>query len=243
MKNPEQVAYDNREKQQFSFQVRVVGLDELVADLDSIAARISSVASDGFGPGKEMSPERIARRLSKEPYVILAEEGQELVGFQFQSLHETDTQKYLYYSRVIKKNKQGKGIAQMLLSGAIDAYAPTVIGARSQNPAEILSFTKAMRRRGIAKVYPFTTEEEKLATQSTLIEFLEVIGFSDKVDLLTGLGQQSYPEGRLGDYEIHLNNPEIVRIEDYLISIGLSRADGDSVFYFAQLANAKNNDK
>lgn len=209
--------------------------DELMKDIDAISARIAQVASDGFGPGKTMSPERIKGRLIKEPYVILAENKGKLLGFQFQSIHTTQEQRYLYYSRVIREDQQGKGIAQLLLNEAIDLYGPSVVGARSQNPAEILSFIKLMEKKGIESIYPFNMNNEEV--QVILTEFLKEIGFLGKVEIRTGLGKNSYEEGRLGDYGIEFENLKIKQIEEYLQTIGLSRDSGDTVFYFARLLN------
>ena len=224
-----------QKERQADIQVRVVDREELSAKIDEIAHKIAEIASDGFGHGKTMSPERIKRRLSKEPFVVLAEQGNNLVGFQFQSIHDTNTERYLYYSRVIKRDQQGQGIAQQLLNRAIEHYQPSVIGARSQNPAEILSFIKAMLKRGITSVFPFIDNQERQASQITVTEFLEQIGFAGKVNPETGLGKHSYEEGKLGDYAVQLENPEILAIEKYMQSIGLNRKEGDSVFYLARL--------
>lgn len=235
----EQDKLSPKEGKQTDIQVRVVDGEELATKIDEIAHKIVEVASDGFGPGKIMSPERIKRRLSKEPFVVLAEQGDNLIGFQFQSIHDTNTQRYLYYSRVVRRDQQGRGIAKQLLDGAIDHYQPSVIGARSQNPAEILSFIKAMRKRGITSVFPFVDDQERQALQTVVTEFLEQIDLAGKVNPETGLVKHSYEEGKLGDYAIQLENPEILTLEKHLQSIGLKREEGDSVFYFARLREAK----
>jgi hypothetical protein len=168
---------------------------------ENIVEQISMVASDGFG--KNMTPDIIARRLNKEPYVILAKEGNQLVGFLFSSINQTESEKYLYFSRAVKKENQGSGIGKMLLIEAIRKYQPTIIGAKSQNPAAIYSFIKAMKNLDISSIYPFFSDKEKNNMKKVILEFANTLGVTGNFDFLTGLISNSYG-GRLGDYEVKL---------------------------------------
>lgn len=217
-------------------EIRVLDGSDLTDGLTEIAARVAEVATDGFGPEKVMSADRMAGRLRREPSLVLAETDGELLGFQLQSVSDRHPERYLYYARAVRRDQQGRGIGSRLLHAAIDHYQPTLVGARSQNPAEILSFQRTMQQRGVEHVFPLAAGPEATALRAQLPNFLAALGLQGTVEPATGLSRGVFTEGRLGDYAVRTDNPDIAALEDFLLSAGLDRNAGDAIFYFARVA-------
>jgi len=216
--------------------IRIFNDDDLRSHVDEIAVALADITSDGFGPGKVANTERAKTQLLNEPHVLLAEHLGVPIGIQFQTVHETETDRFVYYSRVIRKQYQGHGIAGRLLDQAIHKYKPSVVGARSQNPAEILSFIRAMKRLGVQQVFPFDGRDGGTNPMTgSLDEFLRILDFTSITDPITGVIRGAYPEGRLGDYAIDTSHRDIAEIEEYMQQVGLSRENGDALFYCARL--------
>ncbi|OGM29452.1 hypothetical protein A2801_03945 [Candidatus Woesebacteria bacterium RIFCSPHIGHO2_01_FULL_41_10] len=207
-------------------------LENNVAQLSEIVA---SLASDGFGEGKVMSPERMEGRLLREGNLIIALDQDSVpVGFQMQTVFSEGEEDFLYYSRVVRKDQQGKGIGGKLLRVATSLYKPTVVAARSQNPVEISSFLREMESLNVGGVYPFNFPyDSNPRAQESLRVLVSKLGYLGKTDLETGLCRGAYSEGRLGDYEIRTDHPRIQKVEQDLVRFGLDRQGGDAIFYLA----------
>lgn len=210
---------------------------DLLNHIDQLSFIVAFIAADGFGLPEMMTPERLKLRLLKEGDLIIAVDSKaEGIGFQIQTVFQTDKEKYLYYSRAVRKDKQRQGIGSYLLHTAIEAHKPTIVAARSQNPAEIYSFIRVMASLGVNDVFPITRsfgqDEKALRTLSVLVKKLRC---SKKIDLNTGLFKGAYPEGRLGDYTVNNQHPEIKLIEGRLQELGMNRENGDAIFYLAFL--------
>lgn len=217
-------------------RIRVINEQDLNAHIEDIATAVADITSDGFGPDKVTNVERIKNRLLREPHVLLAEHQGVPIGIQFQTVHETDNDCFVYYSRVVCKKYQGYGIARQLLDQAIQQYKPSVVGARSQNPAEILSYIRVMKRLGVQQVFPFDGGDgDTNPMTETSNEFLRILDFTSITDPNTGVIRGAYPEGRLGDYTIDMAHQDIADIEKYMQQVGLSRENGDALFYCARL--------
>ena len=220
-----------------STEIRILEGSELTDNLADIAARTAEVATDGFGAAKNMSADRMAVRLRQRPSATLAEADGALLGFQLQSVHDNGLERYMYYVRAIRRSEQGRGLAARMLHAAIDHYQPTLVGARSQNPAEIQSFRRTMQQRGVEQVFPLATGPEATELRADLPAFLGALGFVDTTDPATGLSRGIFTEGRLGDYQVRANTPAIAEIENHFLSVGLDRDAGDALFYFARVAH------
>ncbi len=212
---------------------------ELSNHIDQLSSIVALLAANGFGLPEMMTPERLKPRLLKEGDLIIAVDSKaEGVGFQIQTVFQADEEKYLYYSRVVRKDKQGQGIGGQLLHAAIEAHKPTIIAARSQNPAEIYSFIRVIASLGVNDVFPFTksfSQDEKALR--ALYILVEKLGYSKDTNLITGVCEGAYPEGRLGDYVINKQHSEINVVENQLQKLGINRQNGDAIFYLAFLNN------
>lgn len=210
--------------------------EELTRNLDSIAPQITDVVAAGFGPSKQADVEGIRARLLHEPHLVYAQKDSEIVGFQIQSIFETPDDTYLYFARTIRKEYQKIGLGSQLLEYAFRQYKPTVIGARTQNPAALLSFIKFLRRNDQHTIYPISPiHEQGDSMQNTVQQFTQLLGFENQVDVETGRMRGVYEDGRLGDYVINTADPNTIVIEDYLQSIDFERSNGDALFYCARM--------
>lgn len=210
--------------------------DELIRNLDVIAPQITEVVAEGFGPSNQANVEVLRARLTHEPHLIYAQRNNEIIGFQIQSIFETPDDTYLYFARAIRKEYQKLGLGSQFLEYAYKQYSPTVIGARTQNPAALLSFIKFLRRNDRHAIYPITSAHEQVdSMQETVQEFTQLLGFENQVDVKTGRMQGVYEEGRLGDYVINTADPGTIAIEQYLDSIDFERSNGDALFYCARM--------
>lgn len=223
---------------QENFFLRFSGT-ELSNHIDQLSPIVALIAADGFGLPEMMTPERLKPRLLEEGDLIIAVDSKaEGIGFQMQTVFQADKEKYLYYSRAVRKDKQGQGIGGQLLHAAIEVYKPTIVAARSQNPAEICSFIRTMADLGVNGVFPliksFGQDEKALRALYVLIEKL---GYSKNTDLSTGVCKSAYSEGKLGDYAIDERHPKIKVVESRLQELGINRENGDAVFYLTFLNN------
>lgn len=210
--------------------------EELAQNLDSIAPQVTAVVAAGFGPSKQADVESIRARLLHEPHLVYAQKDSEIVGFQIQSIFETPDDTYLYFARAIRKEYQKLGLGSQLLEYAFKQYKPTVIGARTQNPAALLSFIKFLRRNDQHMIYPISPmHEQGDSMQNTVRQFTQLLEFEDQVDLETGRMRGVYEDGRLGDYVINIADPSTIAIEQYLQSINFERSSGDALFYCARM--------
>lgn len=218
--------------------LRFSGTD-LSNHIDQLSSISSSLAADGFGRPEMMTPERLKPMLLEEGDLIIAVDSKaEGVGFQMQKVFQTDKGKYLYYSRVVRKDKQRQGIASQLLHAAIETHKPTIVAARSQNPAEICSFAQVMANLGVDDVFPLTKyfKQDEKASRALYV-LVEKLGYFKNTDLSTGVCKGAYPGGKLGDYAIDAQHPKVMVIETRLQELGINRQNGDAVFYLAFLNN------
>lgn len=221
----------------------VVQIDHVAVDsrtlspeeLNLLSQRLSAVAMDGFGEGFA-TPERIRWLLTSEHHVSfsLTADTREMVGFQMSDIFQVGEDKCLYYSRAIRKTHQRLGLARQLLLSSINLHAPSIVCAKSQNSAEILSFIKTMRTLGVHDVYPFS---ESTALRDTMVEVIAAKKYT--VNPETGIIERSFQEGKLGDFTIERSHPEIADLEDILTQRGFQRKRGDALFYAARIPSQK----
>lgn len=147
--------------------------------------------------------------------------------------------KKLGFAFAVHNKYQAQGWGTALLCAAVSIHKPQIVVAQSQNPAAILASVKALRQLGAVDVYPITADINSSDDAVFALYLMNTIK-SEKggtsIDPETGIMRQIYvPEtgGRLGAYQIKLNNPGIAEIEDRLQQLGLNRDEGDAVNFFA----------
>lgn len=224
---------DKMEKDNISVVIYVDST--LVDNIDSLAEITAKIATDGFGADKEMSPSRMKDKLIKEGSLIIISVGDKPVGFQTQKIITRDYIRLMYYSRVVSKGYQGKGIGSRMFVTSLDFFKPNIVVARSQNPAALYSSTRELRKNGAKIIFPFDQSfDESAEAKDALIWLIESLGYSiDKINLSTGVHKAAYSEKKLGDYEIRSEHPGIKAMEERLNELGLDRMNGDAVFYLA----------
>ncbi|MEK7464469.1 MAG: hypothetical protein AAB617_01685 [Patescibacteria group bacterium] len=209
--------------------VHALSSEMIRGNMMEIIPLVSEINSRAFGFSRTTPASETEQRLQSTDMLILAEAQNGVMGFASYQLIECNQTTVAYQSRGIDPKAQRAGLGRLFARIACQTLGPDVLAARAQNPASILATIRSGMLEQVMPVdrlYGDSTEMQKV-----LIDLVEARGFAGNVDLTTGLQKSAYPMGKLGDYRVDTDNSEIRRIEEVLISIGLDRMRGDTVYY------------
>lgn len=211
-------------------QLRFIEGEELIA----AAPQLAELCGDAFGSPAMASVDSMLHIIKYEPQALVAATDTATIGFLTHRIYNGWADRYLHFSRVIRKGYQRQGLGSRMLAQVIDHHQPSVVGARSQNPAAVASSIRTLRSRGASLVFPFYSEKDREAAQRMAEGHIQAVG-SHMPDLRTGLLRRAFDQGRLGDYEIDVRHPDVQVVEDHMQKIRLDRVAGDALFYCARL--------
>jgi hypothetical protein len=107
------------------------------------------------------------------------------------------------------------------------------LGGRTQNP---LILRRYLHRA--TSLFPITIGYDNRNGKELLgflLRHIAEVSEVSELDLRTGVCHKIYKTGRLGDYPVDLNDPEVAMIEKRLSELGMSRDSGDAVVAIAKL--------
>lgn len=210
--------------------------DSILDLMDDLSRMTADVAVDGFGIPGMITAEIMRKEMENSDGLLIVLDDKDLpTAIQFFEIHEDLGNKFVWYGRAMRKVSQGQGLAGLMMRKMVNLINPTMVCAQSQNPAEIRSFSREMRKLGVKNIFPldvlYDDDEEAKRALEVVVDWF---GY-ETMNVGTGLQSGLYGGKKMGDYKIRLDNPEINLIESRLSELGLNRQAGDAVFYMAFL--------
>lgn len=226
-----------KQKPQFSWSFQTLEKPDEISD--ELLRQISQTFADGFGlrNGWKLDSIRYALRRSDILGLLVGENG-EVGGYAFYSApNDKMLNSYLLWEDAIciKKHLQGyKFASRSLLESACKAFNNREfgwVGGRTQNSLVLLRYSR------MGMIFPFDAMYNS-ETGQTIMDFLvshidELKEAAERLESVTGICRQIYPEGKLGDYDDQLPGTE--QIERQLAEWGFRRDNGDAIVAIVKL--------
>jgi hypothetical protein len=198
---------------------------------------LRQIFADGFGLSTLWQEEDAQHALTRSTILgLLQNSTRQIGGYAFYTLPEAPLSgSHLIWEDAVclRKSLQRQGYAGHKLFAGIREYLNerTIgwLGGRTQNPIVMRRYAR------FGKTLPFDAlYDEQPQVMSYLIEHIaEAQSAQQRMDKRTGICQQVYPEGRLGDYPTDVPGTEKYQI--LLKSWGFSPERGDAVIVLTHL--------
>jgi len=201
-----------------------------ILTIDSLLPTLNDISRDALGG---IEPDYLDEVLEQVNSMLLLMSPEGIVGFSgfdARNIEKVGLVLDQPVSMIRKKyQKMGHGTEIIRVAAARNPQARYFTFA-TQNPAEVLSVERALNPEFIAPL------DKSYADESGLMFDLMRIAQAHhvRVDPVSGVNQGVYRE-RFGDYEVDLENPRIVEIENKFQNAGLDRDRGDRMFMMARL--------
>lgn len=211
--------------------------------LEALRERAAVVYYQGFGVGIMQTADEVRESLVRGGSVFFVRKDDRDIAISIQHnmrvLIPTDdrgSQRYARVtytaSRLILPAYQEQGVGKWTMEVEYNEYKPDYFVGRTQNPAIHLGW----------KSLPFTGEDrpidadyrgEDLKTRQFRGIMWAVVQrtYGGEVDINTGLARSVYKEGETKGYVPNLSNQRYVEIDRRMLSLGLVRARGDTLYY------------
>lgn len=202
---------------------------ELQDSVDQLVEEHAKLNSAAFALQDPTTPEQAQQNLEAADLYIKARASDNAVGFAAYQSIESDMGIIIYQSRGLLEQSRGLGLGRIFARIAASSLNAHYLMAKAQNPISIWS---TMQSGLFSKVYPIDSLYDTSAEMSDVLD--AVVTQRKKhgqVDMRTGLHVNSYPMGKLGDYQAPTDHPGITRVSSALSKIGLNAANGDAVYY------------
>jgi hypothetical protein len=204
-----------------------------IADDESILEEFRQVCVDGFGieSGSWIDDNRSMLLNSTLLGMLINSEGKIYGIVYYSAPQELLDGTYLLWEDGIclRKEVQGKSYSRAAVEGTVKLFQRSFkwLGCRTQNPNMFARYKK------LGKVFPFDESYDTLIGAcvmnfliSNIVEVREV-NASNKLNKVNGVCVQTYPQGRLGDYQTGIEGT--AEFEKKLEKWGFQREQGDAV--------------
>lgn len=210
--------------------VLVLHHDGVMNNLDTLAALYARLNTQAFALEQPTKLDEARQRLTTNDLLILALDAKsDPVGFATYQLIPSQMGKVIYQARGLTAEAQGKGFGARFPQIAAKELKADYLVAKAQNPISIWSTVSADIMDVVYPLHePFSSSPEMLAV---LWDTVIARGKEGEVNLETGVHKFSYPMGKLGDFNPDPEHPGVAAVQQRLLDLGVTVANGDAIYY------------
>ncbi|HVA83009.1 MAG TPA: hypothetical protein VNF06_02490 [Candidatus Aquilonibacter sp.] len=218
------------------FSPRSISDEKLVEVAQDISVLFAKAFHNTEGASTEWTPQKVLARIREISFGMLVEqEGtSKKVGY---AIFETPTCELgnILFINSIGFAQQGSGLGQVVIKEALAMAGSKIIAGRTQNP----NLIKMLRRLNPTSILPI--DEDYDASNSNKIILSALRDKTDElknatIDTKSGVCKKVYRRGRLGNYPVNREDPEIAKIQERFEQIGMNQDEGDALIVAAKLA-------